>query len=375
MPAGFNSRVAFQREAVVYTPTWPSVTPSVATALLPLLSESVTPQLELEGLLTTDSKVSTLQPIVVGKSVQGTVLIAATFHGLEFFLVAALGFMAPAIDTVPLPEMLDVGIYRHLIEIDTSLSGTTWLADEGWIADSGLIAGQEKLRRGTYVANKDLSIWEARSCMIANLGFQTSPAGTAFSASIFGHSLTYFTAVNNTLLGLPCPIDFLDFSDAILYLSETAPLLSSNTVSDFVGFSFSLDNNLAIYNTTHTKTSIAEPRRSGPAVVTGSFALPLYMSTSIQLQEWAAAGTRLYGLLEFTGESLGDYNSTMRFWFPNITLTSLDIPISGTQQIQQVYNFVANKPESTPEGFPANIKTGVLMIEIINTTNNHALIS
>jgi hypothetical protein len=351
-------------------PVWPSAFPAVVTSLLPLLSETVNIRIEQSGVAGT---AFTSPPITTSRYVEGDVSLDATYNGLEFFLTAALGFMAPSIEGVPMPELLDTGIYRHLIEMDPVLNSQTWLADEGWLANSGLIANQRKLRRGSYVIDKEVAIWEAKSCMLNSLILQTNPVATTFTSGLVGYDMTFSTVVGNNLSALFCPKDSLDFRDAILYLSDTAPLTSASIVSDLVGFAVSLNNNLQLFNTQKTGKFVDEPARQGPAIVTGSFAIPFFNGAGGQLQAWATSGTRLMGLLEFIGEDLGDFDASMKFWFPDIRLTGSQIEVSGPEQVQQNYSFVASSSE-TPEGFPANIKNGPMVIEIVNNTSAHALL-
>ncbi len=311
MPAGFNVRAGIQREATLYAPTWPSVESSVITGLLPLLCEDVGLRKEQGGLVTVDSQAFTSVPMTFSRQVEGTVSLAATYSSLEFFLTAALGFMAPSIDGIEMPEELDTGIYRHLIEMDPYVGAQTWLADEGWLADQGLIADQKKLRRFTYAIDKQTSLWEAKSCMLGGLQFQGNPAATTFTTGLVGYDVSFTTLVGNDLSALSCPKDQLLFHDCILYLGESGPLGSGNITSDLVGFAFTLENSLQSLHTTSTGIYIDEPARSGPAIVTGNFALPSYMSSGIQLQAWVDQETSLVGCIEFVGENLGAYDKTM----------------------------------------------------------------
>ncbi len=354
---GFSIKSAFSKENAGWPPDAVE-----ATSLLPLLSESVSLKSEHEGLLTVDRQSYTK---IVQRQSFGDVSLALQYKGLEFYFAAALGFSNPQS-----PTLLETGAYQHLFEVDHTLSEQGWLAAEGWLAGAGLTAGDKKIRHGTYVVDKGQAPWETNGVMLQDVSFQANPAGCTVTSNVSGYTTSYFSAT--VFSGLSCTIVPVRFSDMRLLLGASPSLVE---VPDVVGTGFTVANNLASVQTVETRTLFAEPRREAPALVSGSFALPFYTSQGPQLQLWADNGTRLYGCIEFVGEQFSaTYSYTLRFWFPEIRLTSYDIGVQGPEQLQQVYDFVGNTSTGQPGGFPTILKNGPVLIELINDVSQNPLL-
>lgn len=308
-----------------------------------------------------------------------------TYESLEFFLTAALGLEANRINDVKMPEELVAGtVYRHLIEIDDGIEGLAWQAGEGFIAGDaptgdGLVAGQQKMRRGTLTVDKDTTVWDTRSVMIDTLTFQAAPQGVIFSANMVGYDINYISAVNGGISSLVCDADQVLFHEGSFELRvATDGTFSSAThlvdPDEFNGFGFTLSNDLRVLSTRDTSPNIDEPRRTFEPTLTGSFSLP--RTTDIALIEDNKDGVELSARLRFTGETIGATaeNFTLTFWFPSITLTGADTPVSGASRDRQTYSFIAGVPATMPSDFPTSVAPGMLLIEIVNTISDHPLL-
>jgi hypothetical protein len=382
MPAGFESKAAFVREADIYTRTWPSAVPAVATQILPLLAENVGPEVGQAAIVTEDSDNQALFSKIVNQSGGGELVVEARYSGLEFIFAASLGFMAKRIGSVVMPEVLGGGAFRHLFEIDRVLEGQGWLPGEGWVADDSgpeLIADMQKLRRGTFVVDKGVLLWETLSAMPLGLlingngnGFvtvQMPVAGfTTFLGSIGGNDLSALTCETERVL-------YTDMTMKVARLAD-APLTDLDLLAEVTGFNVGLNNNLTTTTTHDTKTHPDEPSRSGPIEVRGGFAIPSYKSDNDDLSFEFQAGQELISIIEFVGPEIAASGEdfTLRIYLPSMKITGVSIEVGGPQMVQQNYEFTCYKPETTPTGFPANVKNGTMMIELINDVSTHALL-
>lgn len=360
MPNGTSMKAAFVREGV----GWPPAS-AEATQLVPFLSESVVLQDTHEGVVTRDNQVSS---IVIGRQAVGDLSLTMSYTGLEFFLASVMGFESPQS-----PYTLDTGVYQHVFESDGTLSDQVWLAGEGWIAGTGLVAGDHKVRHGTWVVDKGVAPWETSGAYLNSLQMQAAAGACTFTSSLLGYVVQYHSATD--FGPLTCLREMVTFSGFDMFLSPVAPITSANVLHDVLGASFTLQNNLAAFQTPASRRFFTEPRREAPALLSGSFAIPTYSVSGLDLQGWADEGTALYGLMQFTGRAItDDFSFSLSFWFPKLKLTKYDIAVQGPGQVQQVYEFVGNTRPDAPTGFPAMVKYGPLVIELVNQNEANALI-
>lgn len=381
MPAGYEARAAYVREADLYTRTWPSVDPAVPTEILPLLAESIGPEVGSLSVSTVDDKNQSSFPVIATEGGAGELLLECRYSGLEFLFAAALGFSAPRISGVVIPESLGGGAYRHLIEIDSRLHGETWLAGEGWIAnDPELIAGLQKLRRGTYVCDKAIRLWETKSAVPLGLVLNGNANSiVSVSTSFIGYQTTLGSHADTDLSGLSCTTPRVSYNDLTLRATtlDNAPLTDDHIVDDITGFNISLNNNLRSILTRDTGKFPDEPARGSPAAIGGAFALPTYTASNEAFSFLYQEGDELVMMFEFVGDEIGasGENYTLRVYLPSVKITGVSIEVGGPSQLQQNYQFTCAKPASTPSGFPDNIKNGSMMIELINDVDQHPLIT
>jgi hypothetical protein len=377
MSAGFESRAAFAREAQVYGLQWPAVADPVATLLLPLLSESVNQRSEYQA-LAKQGQGTTSRPKLTGRFIQGEVVVDLYYEGLEFLWAAALGYQARRINGTLMPEAVVAGAYRHLFEVDRSLHLEGWQAGDGFIAGTdNLISGQKKVRRGSYMISKALDLWRGRSCMVEGLQLAFQPGGAQANVSLIGWD--FIRTIGDTALNaLTCPVPRILNQETRFYLAPlaNAPLGTSATeIVEITGVSVTLRNALRAHTNVLDGVHIGEPRRGGPATVEGAFSLPTYSAANFLLRDYEVNDVELCALIESTGSIIvGSTPYRFRVWLPSLKVTATDVVVSGPGMVQQAYSFAAGKPESTPAGFPVNIKAGPLMIETVGTVSQHPLI-
>lgn len=382
-----TSRGAFVREDTVFTKTWPSASAATATAddMVPLLEDSVNVTNDQRAIVTRGTPGGPGAPKVTRTRTDGAINVIAAYEGLEFLFTAALGLEANRIDGVLMPEELVVGtVYRHLIEIDDKLEGTAWQAGEGFVAGAnpigdGLIAGQQKMRRGTLTTDRDITVWDARSQMINTLAVQAAPQGVALSAGVLGYDMNYISAVNAGLSALTCDPEQILFAEGTFEIRLASDIdFTSATLlvpaQEFNGIRFTLSNGLRAVTTRDTSPNIDEPRRRLAPTLAGAFSMP--RTTDISLLEANRDTTKLSARLRFEGGFIGatDQKYTLTFWFPSITLTGGDSPVSGPVRERQNYSFIADVPDVMPVDFPSSVQPGMMLIEIINTISEHPLL-
>jgi hypothetical protein len=382
MPAGFDSKAAFVKEADLFTRTWPSTLPAVATEILPLLAESVGPEVGQAAIVPVDNSNQASFSKIINESGGGELLLDARYSGLEFLFAASLGFMAKRIGSTVMPEVLGGGAFRHLFEIDPVLEGQGWLAGEGWVAnDTGpeLIADFQKLRRGTFVVDKGVLLWETLSAMPLGLvinGNGNSPV--TMQTAFMGHTTFLGSVAGNDLSALTCTTERVLYTDMVMKVARLAdaPLTDLDILAEVTGFNVILQNNISASPSQDTGTHPDEPSRVGPAEVRGGFAIPSYQVDNDDLSFEFQTGQELIGIIEFVGPAIGGSGEdfTLRIYLPSMKITGVSIEIGGASQVQQNYEFTCYKPSSTPSGFPANVKGGSMMIELINDVSTHALI-
>lgn len=335
--------------------SWPSDTFTSPSVLLPFLSEASELEYVRESLVVGPY---TTSPKVISRVAHGELLVAAHYKGLELFLAVALGFMAKRISGAIMPELLSEGAYRHLYEIDRILSAQGWLAGEGFRAGDSLVSGDRKVRRVSYIIDKGAAVWEMTSTMFGGLTFQAGGDGCTFSTELIGYNLGFS---GPSLEELFAPKALVLFQDAFFYLD-------GDLVTDLVGFKLTLANGLQAQTTRDTGEFIGEPGRVTPAIVNGTFALPFYRDATLQ----SLVMEPLAGLLEFIGPIIPGTNETfvLRFYFPELKITSFDLAATGPERVQQVYTFVSSPGNDQV----ANVKRGPLLIEVINDISEHPLL-
>jgi hypothetical protein len=379
MPAGFEARAAFVKEATPFVKLWPSTQAAVATTLIPLLTEGVNQAVEYQSITEENNRNVPSLPIIMSQHVRGPLAVDARYQGLDFLIACVMGYQARKIGATDMPESLGGGAYRHLWETDENLRGEPWRAGDGFTSETvpELLSGQQKLRRGTYVVNKATDVWECRSCMLGGLTIEANGSGVTFVTDLIGHDMALGSVVGNDLTSFTCNTEPISFLDMKFYISNTAPLIfdSTDELVELAGFNIDISNNLSTLFTMDTGSRIDEPDRNGSIEVSGSFGIPTYLSSGFRLENALLNDTELIGCLEFIGPVIGGGNNfTLRIWLPSMKLTDVTVDVAGPQQMQMNHAFVATKPASNPSGFPDNLKGGPIMIELINDNATNPLL-
>jgi len=382
MPAGFQSKAGFKREATVFGQrVWPSTAPAVITDLLPLVSEGVNVQLDQQALVTRETASVPGFSKIIRRSVSGPVVINADYEGMEFLITAAMGQQANRIGGVLQPEDIDSAIaYRHILEVDRDVNQAGWFAGDGFLAGpqptgDGLIAGTKKTRRGTFAIQKGPAVWETKSAMVDSFTIQVSPSGITLQTQLLAHDITYGSGVNNGISAFICSINRILFKNATLFIKaiDGGPLTDTDIVGDINGFALNFSNGLSSINTRDTGIFIEEPQRGGAVTVSGSFSLPRFENDD--LINLNSGNTPSLMKLECIGDNIPgtSENFQMNLWLPRVNFSGGSLETTGPGQVRQNFSFLGMAGNSPP-GFPLNTREGPLIVEFVNTKSDHALL-
>lgn len=377
--AGYKSKAAFRREALLYADTWPSAAPIAVTSLLPLLGENVD-EVPEHALDNTRGSAYVTASDVVGRSSGGPVRLQVRYEGLEFVWTAALGFMAGRIGGTLMPEQLAVGAYRHLYEMDRSLGAKPWQFGDGWRFGDGLIFGQRKMRRGTYVADRTVSPWEFLSSMVNELTISANREGVTLTLDLVSHSRDIASAINTTpvldaLSGSDHPNVL--FTDLVVRLDDFSASIALSSADEvgITAFDLVLANGLAIGDRTkRTGLVIEEPERAGKAQVTGRLVFPRHTSNTYLTA--LRSGTIKMADLQFTGDQIGatGQNYALNLYLASLKFDAGPIPIDGPGLLGQALTFTCYEPTDVPAGFPVSNRNGPLLVEVQSAEATHPLV-
>jgi hypothetical protein len=371
--AGFSSITAWAREGVQSDHGTPIVCGSGDQ--IPLVTESLAADLEKEPDNTIRNQAGAGAADVTGRGVQGSVEIDAVYRGIESILASACGFCSYSAS----PETVAAGVYKHAIELAGNLHAEPWAAGDGVLAGSGLLAGDQKVRRGTLCIDKSVSIWEYASAMVQAMTIKGDSKGVRISLDLVPYGLDRASAVNTSSAAWDIPgADWLSalFQDMELWIADysTGAALSQADAIGVNTFEIKLDNKLAIERDSLSGLYIAEPRRTGKRVVTGSFTIPRYEADDF-LDDLNSQTAKM-AMLRFSGAEIGStgYDHTLWIWLPTIKFDQSKAPISGPGMMPLVCTFTAELPTGLAAGFPSQA-TQEMLIQIQNDLSTNPMIS
>ena len=370
--AGFSSKTAWKKEDK--QSAYGGVIEVGANDQMPLISESLDRAIEKEPDNTIRNKAGAGAADVTGKAVSGQVVFEAAYRGLESLLHCALGHA----DYTASPAAVAAGVYKHTIELAENLHAEGWLAGDGVLTGSGLLAGDQKVRRGTLVIDKGVSLWEYASCMFQAITITGSAKGLRLEADLVPYNLDHASVVNTTSAAWSIPdADWLSvlFQDLTLWIGDYSAgvALSSADAIGITEFSLKLENVLKVEKDSLSGFYIAEPKRDGKRRVTGSFTMPRYESDTFLAD--MDAQTAKMAMLKFTGSQIGatGYYRTLWLWLPTLRFDKIDAQIGGPKLIPVKHTFTAELPAAAPAGFPTQA-TKELLVQIQNDYATNPLI-
>ncbi|MDA3835212.1 MAG: hypothetical protein PF495_17645, partial [Spirochaetales bacterium] len=236
----------------------------------PLISESLTREIEKELDNVIRYKAGHGASDILGKLVAGSITLEAVYRGLESIVCSALGFT----NYTASPATIAAGVYKHTFELAENLHTESWSAGDGILAGSGYLAGDNKVRRGTLCTDKTISIWEYISSMINSITIKGDSKGVRVELDLIPYNLDRASAVNTSSAAWSIPNsdwESILFQDSVLLIDDYSASIAL-TDADAVGiseFEIKLENNLKIEKDSLSGLYIAEPKREAKRLVTG----------------------------------------------------------------------------------------------------------
>lgn len=358
--AGYKSKTAWKKE-----PTQGAYGTPVecgANDQVPLITESLAGNIEKELDNVIRNKAGHGSSDVLGKMVEGGATMEAVYRGIETILVCALGFS----DYTDSPETIAAGVYKHTIELAENLHTESWAAGDGIFAGSGYLAGDNKVRRGTLTIDKEISIWECISTMIDTLTIRGDSSGIRIEMDLIPYDLDRASAVNTSSAAWTIPNsdwDSILFQDLDLWIDDYSDGIAL-TSADAVGiseFEVKLENNLKREQDSSSGIYIAEPKRSGKRLVTGSFTIPRYENDDFlnHLDDQTAQ----MAMLRLTGPAIGSTgeNHKVWIWLPTFKFDTVTAPVRDAGMLTVTHAYTCELPAAVPAGFPAEAAKELLI--------------
>ena len=369
--AGFSSKAAWKREGLQSAYGTPIA--CGAGDQVPLITESLSPEVAKEFDFPIRHKAGMGGSDIVGKGVQGSIEIDAVYRGIEYILVSRTGMCNYSAS----PALIAAGVYKNTFELADNLHTESWCAGDGVLAGSGLLAGDQKVRRGSLCIDKSVSLWEHSSTMIQTLTIKGDAKGVRIVLELVPYKLDRASAVNTTSAAWDIPgTDWLSllFPDLVFWIGDysTSVALGSGNAVGISAFEVKLQNKFTIERDSLSGLYIAEPRREGKRLVTGSFSIPRYESDTflgdMNLQ------TRKMALLKFTGSQIetSGYYRTFWIWLPTLRFDKVDAPIGGAGLIATTHTFTAEMPPGMAAGFPTEA-TREMVLQLQNDLSSNPM--
>ena len=366
---GTQTLAGFAHESATDGDPWPAESPALVREIWPILTADFDAGVQQVPVVT---RISALGPhaldvAATAPSVQ--ISFRWRYQGLEALLACAMGYMPAAF-----PQVLGGGAYRHVYEISADL------ASEPWPVPDGQPTGTRLVRRGTFAAWRQVSVWELLSGMVQSLALVSDGERVQGEVTLVGDALSRASAVNtvSTLQTLPpSGWPLVSVRHGRLRLgprSATVPLTDAHDVC-YRTLEVRLENNLAASAGPRTGLAPEEYTRTAPPTLTLTFELPRYAS-DVWLDTWGLA-VPLMGELAYEGPPIGGAAQAyhLRWSLPALRLTDVrPSPVQvGLPSVQHVLQ--AEVPDAPAAGMAATTFGGPVGVEVVCGVANHPLLT
>jgi len=338
---GYKSKSAWQKETGNYG------TPIAcgADAQIPLISETLSREIakEFDNIIMDAAGYGSSD--LLSKSVSGGIIINAVYRGIESILCSALGYS----NTATSPALIATGVYKHTLELAEHLHEEP-----------------SKIRRGTLCIDKAVSIWEYISTMVNLMTIKGNSKGIRIELDLIPYNLDRSSSTNTSSASWTIPnsdwgsVLFQDMELWIDDYSDSAALTGADAVG-ISEFEIRLDNNLKIEKDSLSGLYIAEPRRQGKRLITGSFTFPRYESDAFL--DHFDDQTAQMALLKFVGSEIGStgYYNSLWIWLPTLKFDNVSALLSGPGMLTVTHEFTCELPAAAPYGFPSQASKELLV--------------
>lgn len=366
---GTQTLAGFAHESATDGTQWPAASPALVREIWPILTADFDAGVQQEPVVTRAHALGPHALDMVAKAPSVRVSFRWRYQGLEALLACALGYMPAAF-----PQALGAGAYRHLYELSVDLASEPWPVPDGQPTSTRLV------RRGTFAAWRQVSVWEILSGMVQSLALVSDGLTVSGEVLLVGDALSRASAVNTatTLQALP-PYGWplVSVRHGRLRLgprSASVPLTTEHEVC-YRTLEVRLDNNLVASAGPRTGLAPEEYTRATPPVLTLTFEMPRYASDA-WLDAWGLA-TPLMGDLAYEGPAIGGaaQGYTLRWSLPALRLTDVrPSPVQlGLPSVQHVLQ--AEVPDTPAAGMAATTFGGPVGVEVVCGVGTHPLLT
>jgi hypothetical protein len=366
---GTQTLAGFAHESATDGWQWPALVPALVREIWPILTAEFDPGVQQAPVVTRAHALGPRALDVVSKAPSVRVAFRWRYQGLEALLGCALGYMPAAF-----PQPLGSGAYRHLYELSADLASETWPDMDGQPTGTRLV------RRGTFAAWRQVSVWQVLSGMVQSLALASDGERVQGEVTLLGESLSRLSAVNTplTLQALPpCGWPLVSVRHGRLRLgprSATSPLTADHDVC-YRTMEVRLENNLAARAGPRTALAPEEYTRTAPPTLTLTFELPRYDS-DMWLETWDLTSP-LMGDVSYVGPHIGASLDVYRLtWhFPALRLTDVrPSPVAlGLPRVTHVLQ--AEVPDAPAAGMAATTLGGPVGVEVVCGVASHPLLT
>lgn len=365
---GTQTLAGFAHESATDGQQWPAASPALVRDIWPILSADFDAGVQQVPVVTRASALGPQALDVVGRTPSVRVAFRWRYAGLEALLGCALGYMPAS-----MPQALGSGAYRHLYELSADLASEPWPTADAQPETTRLV------RRGTFAAWRQVSVWELLSGMVQSLALVSDGLTVNGEVVLVGETLSRTSAVNTvlTLQALP-PYGWplLSVRHGRLRLgprSATVPLQATHDVC-YRTLEVRLENTLAATAGPRTGLAPEEYTRTAPPALTLTFEMPRYASDA-WLDAWGAEEP-LMGELSYGGPPVGASGQAYRLTWYLPALRMVDVrpsPVAlGLPSVRHVVQ--AEVPDAPAAGMPATTFGGPVAVEVVSGQAQHPLL-
>lgn len=360
MSSGVKVRAAVKRPAETSTYGTGAVNP---TNLLPMISEGVMNPPIVDQAVALTGQAAMGESEVVGWNPSGSLSASMWFEGLEYLLLAALGFENPSVYTgvwgsgsggSPAPDASTPTAYYHLFECDDNLHREAWQAGERAASSGGSTdptywtASDQKVRSVSLCVDKPVPtayVHHFLECMVRKATFSFTQQKMAADFDLIPMSLDKTSAMNRDNWAAASSERALFPGVTIQIGAIGASLAVALPVQEIT---IELDNGLDDGSFDTGSYYRSEPRRGdGGRKITGKIKLARYSSS--QWEDWMDGDTDLQAMIMCNGGAIPGSSSVYQYEFilPALKVTKADFPVAGPGVLTGDIEFQAFRPAST----------------------------
>jgi hypothetical protein len=373
--SGFASKAAYAAET---STTYGTVIAAGAGDLLPYTSENVVTDIAHQDDFTLTGIAGIAGSDPVSNKSTGPVTFELTYgNSLQQILTHVFGF--EAYDQPTNPAGSD---YKHIIELDDDLAVDYWKCDEGITSNDGQAeCGDQRIRRGTLIFDKSVSLWELASVMWEECTI-SGQAGQKVTMEVTGfpRSLDRASSTNTSSSSWTNSDDGgkVVFSDLTFRMDDYSASVSLSAADNLAISSFELriKNNLVTdEQTTSSGLFISEPSRGNRREVELTFTMPRYNSTNDAFLDDFDADTIQMATLNFdSGTDIGggnNYQFEFQLGSLKVMESSANVDDPGLTDI--TFTLKALLPAGEPSGFETDTKNNECVLVLYNGDSTNYL--